>query len=87
MVFVYVRHPEYFIMVYVIITGAHFLPYAWFYNTRAYVVMSALVSVGAMWLGLELPVEKLYLIPLLMSASLIALGVWLLIDYRIKKQS
>jgi hypothetical protein len=85
LVFVYLRHPEYFIMVYVIITGAHFLPYAWFYNTRSYVVMAVLISVGTMWLGLRLPVEKLYLIPLFMSASLVVLGIWLLIDYRIKK--
>jgi hypothetical protein len=85
LVFVYLRHPEYFIMVYVIITGAHFLPYAWFYNTKSYVVMAVLISVGTMWLGLRLPVEDLYLIPLFMSASLVVLGIWLLIDYRIKK--
>ncbi|RYF73288.1 MAG: hypothetical protein EOO39_10685 [Cytophagaceae bacterium] len=85
LVFMYVRHPDYFIMVYVVITGAHFLPYAWFYDTKAYVIVSVVISVGAMWLGLTLPTEDLYLIPLFMSASLIVLGVWLLIDYRTKK--
>lgn len=30
-----------------IITGAHFFPYAWFYQTKAYAVMAGLISVGA----------------------------------------
>ncbi len=35
LVFVYLKHPAYFIMTYGIITGAHFFPYAWFYRTAA----------------------------------------------------
>ncbi|MFD2934999.1 DUF7010 family protein [Spirosoma flavum] len=84
---VYLKHTEHFIMVYVIITGAHFLPYAWFYNTKSFVVMSVLISIGAMWLGLILPVQELYLIPLFMSVSLFILAIWLVIDYQIKKKS
>ncbi len=84
--FVYARHPEYFIMVYVIITGAHFLPYAWFYNTRSFAIMAILISVGAAWLGIVLPVQRLYLIPLFMSVSLLVLAVWLTADYQTKKK-
>ena len=84
--FVYLRHPEQFIMVYVIITGAHFLPYAWFYNTRSFAVMAVLISVGAMWLGLKLPVQNLYLIPLFLSGSLLILAIWTGLDYQTKKK-
>ena len=74
-------------MVYVIITGAHFLPYAWFYNTKSFAVMSVLISVGAMCLGLILPAQNLYLIPLFLSASLVVLAVWTGLDYQTKKKS
>ena len=87
LIFVYLKHPEHFIMVYVIITGAHFLPYAWFYNTKSFAVMSVFISLGTMWLGLTLPEQKLYLIPLFMSGSLLVLAVWLTLDYQIKKKS
>ncbi len=30
LIFTLIKMPEYFVMVYVIITGAHFFPYAWF---------------------------------------------------------
>ncbi|WP_020601454.1 DUF7010 family protein [Spirosoma spitsbergense] len=86
LVFVYLRHTEHFIMVYVIITGAHFLPYAWFYNTKSFAVMSVLISVGAMWLGLILPVQNVYLIPLFLSASLCVLAIWIGLDYQAKKK-
>jgi hypothetical protein len=87
LIFVYLRYTEHFIMVYVIITGAHFLPYAWFYNTKSFAVMSVVISVGAMWLGLILPVQNVYLIPLFLSASLLVLAVWIGLDYQAKKKS
>ncbi len=84
--FVYFKHTEHFLMVYVIITGAHFLPYAWFYNTRSFAVMAVLISVGAMWLGLVLPVQQIYLIPLFMSGALLILAAWITLDYRAKEK-
>lgn len=32
LVFILIKHPDYFIMAYAIITGAHLFPYAWFYD-------------------------------------------------------
>ncbi len=87
LVFVYLRYTEHFVMVYVIITGAHFLPYAWFYNTKSFAVMAVVISVGAMWLGLILPIGNIYLIPLFLSASLCVLAVWIGLDYQAKKKS
>jgi hypothetical protein len=86
LIFVYLKHTDHFIMVYVIITAAHFLPYAWFYNTLAFAVMSIAISVGAMWLGLILSPQQTYLIPLFMVVSLLVLAIWLFIDYQ-KKNS
>lgn len=87
LVFVYLKHTDHFIMVYVIITAAHFLPYTWFYNTLSFVVMSITISVGAMWLGMILTPQQTYLIPLFMAVSLLVLAIWLLIDYQKKKAS
>ena len=87
LVFVFLKAPEQFLMVYVVITGAHFLPYTWFYNTNAFAVIAAVVSIGAVWLQLVLPVESLYMIPLFLSVALLVLGVWLFLDYRAKLRS
>lgn len=85
LIFTLVRMPEYFAMVYVIITGAHFFPYAWFYKTVLYAIFAGIISIGAMLLGLYLPLEKMYLIPLFMSASLIFLTVLLYLDSNKKR--
>ena len=87
LLFVYLKHTDIFIMVYVIITAAHFLPYAWFYNTVSFAVMSIAISVGAMWLGMILTQQQTYLIPLFMAAALLLLAIWLFIDYQKKKSS
>ena len=40
-------NPTYFVMTYVIITGAHFFPYAWFYDEIGYAIFAGIISVGA----------------------------------------
>jgi len=57
-------------MVYVIITGGHFFPYAWFYKTKLYAVFAGIITIGAMTLGLILPLTEIYFIPIFMSVSL-----------------
>ncbi|AYA36935.1 hypothetical protein D3Y59_07615 [Hymenobacter oligotrophus] len=84
LVFMYLRHPEYFIMAYGIITGAHFFPYAWFYRTPAFVVAAGVVAAGSLALGMYLAPTQQYLIPAFISGSLVLLGVWLWVDYRAK---
>jgi hypothetical protein len=85
LIFSLIKFPDYFVMVYAIITGGHFFPYAWFYKTNLYAVFAGTISLGSMALGLMLPVEKMYLIPILMSVSLIILTILLLFDSKKKK--
>ncbi|MBS1543972.1 MAG: hypothetical protein JST14_10090 [Bacteroidetes bacterium] len=81
LVFVLLRMPDYFIMTFAIITGAHFFPYGWFYNSKAYAVMAFFISVGSLTLGLILSPDLMYWIPAFMVVALIILGSLLWIDY------
>lgn len=85
LVFTLIKMPDYFVMVYVIITGAHFFPYAWFYKTSSYAVFAGIISVGALLLGLKLPADKIYYIPLFMSANLILLSI--ILQVNVKKRT
>jgi hypothetical protein len=76
--------PDYFIMVYAIITGGHFFPYSWLYKTNWYAIFAGLIVVGALVLGLVLPAEKMFLLPLSMSLTLVVLTIFLWIDVRNK---
>jgi NhaP-type Na+/H+ or K+/H+ antiporter len=77
LIFTLIKMPEYFVMVYVVITGAHFFPYAWYYKISLYAVFAGIISLGAFVLALLLPGDKLYYIPLFMSANLIVLSILL----------
>jgi hypothetical protein len=48
LIFVLIKYPNYFIMAYAIITGAHLFPYAWFYDEIGYAVTAILISVGSL---------------------------------------
>lgn len=85
LVFALIKIPDYFVMVYVIITGAHFFPYAWFYKISLYAVFAGIISLGALFLGLKLPADKVYYIPLFMSANLILLSI--LLQANVKKRA
>jgi len=69
-------------MVYVIITGGHFFPYAWFYKTKLYAVFAGIITIGAMTLGLILPLTEIYFIPIFMSVSLVVLTILLFLIVR-----
>ena len=84
LIFTLMKMPDYFAMVYVIITGAHFFPYAWFYKTNLYAIFAGIISFGALALGLLLPLEKTYLVPVFMSVSLAILTVLLYLDSKKK---
>jgi hypothetical protein len=85
LVFSLIKFPDYFVMVYAIITGSHFFPYAWFYKTNLYAVFAGIISISAMMLGLILTVDKFYYIALFMSLSLIILTVLLFLDSKRKE--
>jgi len=74
LIFTLVKSPDYFVLVYAIITGAHFFPYAWFYKTNLYAYFAGIIVVGTLLLGLLLPTEKIYLIPASMSGLLVVLS-------------
>lgn len=80
-----IKMPDYFVMVYIIITGAHFFPYSWFYNTRLYAIFAGIISVGALIFGLLLPFRLFFILPMAMSALLLLLTILLYIDSKNKK--
>lgn len=85
LIFIYSRQPAYFLMTYGIITGAHFFPYAWFYNTRAYAVMAAVIAGGCLFIGVRTAATSPAWVAVFMAAALLALSTWLLVSYRRQK--
>lgn len=75
LIFVLIKMPDYFIMTYAIITGAHFFPYAWYYKSITYAVGAGIVSVSSLVLGLINSHEKMYMIPIWMSISLLVISL------------
>ena len=45
------RAPEYMVMVYAMVFGAHLLPFSWVYDSKAYLVLSITEAVGALVIG------------------------------------
>ncbi|HCR54842.1 MAG TPA: hypothetical protein DIW27_10525 [Cytophagales bacterium] len=82
LIFVLIKSPDHFVMTYVIITGAHFFPYAWFYNIIHYAVAAGLISIGGLLLGIFLPAEKMYIIPFSLSAVLFVLFLLLYLNFK-----
>ncbi len=50
LVAILLTEPQYFIMTYAIITGAHFFPYAWYYKSLAFAIMAGALAVLAVLL-------------------------------------
>mgnify|MGYP004702740823 CR=1 FL=1 len=80
------KMPDYFVMVYVIITGGHFFPYSWFYKNSLFAIAAGISVVGALFLGFNLTIEKIYLIPLFFSAILAILTIFLYYDFKQKER-
>ena len=54
LIFVLIKSPDYFIMTYSIITGAHLFPYSWFYKTKFYALFAGIISVGSLLIALNI---------------------------------
>ncbi|HEY0047444.1 MAG TPA: hypothetical protein VGB44_12110 [Flavobacterium sp.] len=80
LVFTMIKSPDYFIMVYAIITGGHFFPYAWFYMTNWYAIFAGIIVVGSLMLGLNLPADKFYFIAVFTSICMFILTACLYAD-------
>lgn len=84
LLFALIKMPDYFIMVYAIITGAHFFPYAWFYKSNWYAVFAGIISLGSLFIGLYIKPENLFFIGIFTSISLAILSIGLFTDYSFK---
>jgi hypothetical protein len=84
LILVLAKFPDYFVLTYVIITGGHFFPYAWFYRTNLYAVFAGLISFGSLIIGLNVSYENTFLIAVFMSAMLIILAFLLYLDFKKK---
>ena len=88
LIFIMIKYPDYFIMAYAIITGAHLFPYAWFYDEIAYAIIAILISLGSLLIALSINVTEIYYIPLMTSAILLILGFWLVLGLKkLKKKN
>ena len=79
-----INSPNDAIMLFAIITGAHFFPYGWFYNAKPYYIMAPIMSFFIMFLGLYLNGENLWLISFSMVILLLVIILWLYLDYKRK---
>ncbi|WP_226390313.1 DUF7010 family protein [Penaeicola halotolerans] len=84
--FCLLRYPQYFLMAYAIITGAHFFPYAWYYRTAWYAVFAGIVSFGALMIGYQAFTGEQFVIGIFTSACLALLSIFLYVDFNRRKQ-
>ncbi|PID22992.1 hypothetical protein CSV61_00610 [Sporosarcina sp. P3] len=70
------------IMIFAIITGAHFFAYGWLYHAKPYYIAAPVIAISMMFLGLYTHADNLWLIPLLMAGFLLILTIALNMDYR-----
>ncbi|GLU45250.1 DUF7010 family protein [Allomuricauda sp. NBRC 101325] len=75
--FLLYRNPDYFIMGYAIITGAHLFPYAWLYDEIGYAVASPIIALGALIIAFQWNYEGITIIPLFTAVILLMLAVYL----------
>ncbi len=80
LIFMLIKSPEYFVMTYAIITGAHLFPYGWLYNNLAYSILAGVISVGSMLLALLLETDKMFIVPLFTALMLIILAIAIFIS-------
>jgi hypothetical protein len=86
LIFILIKYPDYFIMSYAIITGAHLFPYAWFYDEIGYAISAVIISVGTLLLTLNIEIEKIWIIPLFTSVMLFLLAGWISIRWKIHNE-
>jgi hypothetical protein len=82
LIFIFIKYPDYFIMAYAIITGAHLFPYAWYYDEIGYAIFAILISVGSMLITLNIDTSNIFYVPIFTAASLLVLGIWILFRYQ-----
>lgn len=84
-IWAFVQSPEQMVFFFAIIAGAHFFPYGWFYDTKVYYVMAPVIAVVIMIIGWDLDESILWLIPLVMTLSLLVMV--LLLSYNLNRNN
>ena len=81
---VYRAVPDKMVMVLAIIFGAHLLPYAWLYKSKAYIVMSVLISFTMITIGI---IFNAVVVSMVMIVFEIIFCIWLMLEnkYLMKK--
>lgn len=77
LVYVLLMFPDYFVMTYAIITGAHLFPYAWFYDDNIFAIMAGIISASSLIIGLNVQMEDMYYIPLFTGITLLIMFILL----------
>lgn len=67
-----------------IITGAHFFPYGWFYQTKSYAAMAGLISLSSLIIGTRNVKNPAFWVCICMVFFLVILSVWAYTDYKKK---
>ncbi|MBA2875577.1 DUF7010 family protein [Thermaerobacillus caldiproteolyticus] len=80
----FVKSPNNMVLFFAVITGAHFFPYGWLYNTKVYFIIAPIISILIMIIGWAVAVENLWLLPFTMVISLLFLNLLLYVDYKKK---
>ncbi|TVQ85238.1 MAG: hypothetical protein EA393_13790 [Bacteroidetes bacterium] len=76
------RYPDYFIVAYAIIAGAHLFPYAWLYDEIGYAFASLLISFGSMVFVLFSGTSDMFMIPVFTAFILIGLAFRILFSLK-----
>lgn len=80
----FLKMPDQMIMIFAIISGAHFFPYGWLYQATGYYAMAFVIACSIMVVGWAVSPVQLWLIPMLMVVFLLILILWLWVDYKRK---
>ncbi len=85
LVFMLIKHPDYFIMAYAIVTGAHLFPYAWFYDEFTYAIAAVTISIGSLLIAIFQEIDSMLFIPAFTALVMLSLAVR--IFFKIRKSN
>lgn len=85
LIFILLTNPDYFLMAYIIITGAHFFPYSWYYNEIAYAIIAAIISFGSLLIALNLEPNSMHLVAIFIVVCLLILAILLRVSHKKKR--
>lgn len=86
LIFILIKSPDYFVMAYAIITGAHLFPYSWFYDEIGYAIIGIIISVGSLFIALFTGPSVIFIVPLFTAIMLMVLVVWIAVRFRSLKK-